>query len=145
MPILYVDNLHKTFTSGLWPFTKQTSYTAVNGISFQLNTGEIFGLLGPNGAGKTTTIQMLIGTLTPTHGTISYFGQNFAQHRIHALKKIGYASGYDKLPHRLTVLENLDIIVLLILSQVLLMKAQDQQIFLMTISFLLTQVMKYQS
>jgi ABC-2 type transport system ATP-binding protein len=53
---------------------------------------------------------MLLGTLTPTGGSINYFGTDFAQHRIAALKRIGYASGYDKLPPRLTVAENLDIV-----------------------------------
>jgi len=109
-PILTVNNLTKTFTPGFWPFTKSQTYTAVNNISFQLNKGEILGFLGPNGAGKTTTIQMLLGTLTPSSGTITYFGKDFAQHRIAALKKIGYASGYDKLPARLTVTENLDVV-----------------------------------
>lgn len=110
MPILSVTNLTKTFTAGFWPFTKKQTYTAVNTISFQLKKGEILGFLGPNGAGKTTTIQMLLDTLTPTSGSISYFGADFAQHRIAALKKIGYASGYDKLPARLTIIENLDIV-----------------------------------
>jgi len=109
MSILKVQNLTKTFTSGWWPFV-QSSYTAVKGISFHLNKGEILGLLGPNGAGKTTTIQMLLGTLTPTSGSISCFGQDFAQHRIEILQRIGYASGYDRLPARLTVAENLDVI-----------------------------------
>jgi ABC-2 type transport system ATP-binding protein len=110
MSVLKVSNLTKTFTSGFWPFKTPQTYTAVNGISFQLKKGEILGFLGPNGAGKTTTIQMLLGTLTPSGGSISYFGDNFAQHRITALKRIGYASGYDKLPARLTVTENLDIV-----------------------------------
>jgi len=109
MSVLSVINLTKTFTSGYWPFNKKI-YTAVNNISFQLTSGEILGFLGPNGAGKTTTIQMLLGTLTPTSGEITYFGQNFTHHRIAALKRVGYASGYDKLPARLTVIENLDII-----------------------------------
>lgn len=110
MPVLKVSNLTKTFTSGLWPFTRLQTYTAVNSISFQLQKGEILGFLGPNGAGKTTTIQMLLGTLTPSSGSITYFGNNLAQHRIAALKKVGYASGYDKFPARLTVTENLDIV-----------------------------------
>ena len=42
---------------------------AVDGISFQVKKGELFGLLGPNGAGKTTTINMLCGLLKPTEGT----------------------------------------------------------------------------
>lgn len=110
MSVLKVDNLTKIFTSGLWPFKTPQKYTAVNNISFQLNKGEILGFLGPNGAGKTTTIQMLLGTLMPSGGLITYFDASFTQHRIAALKKIGYASGYDKLPARLTVTENLDIV-----------------------------------
>lgn len=110
MSVLKVTNLTKTFASGWWPFNKKTTYTAVGGISFELKKGEILGFLGPNGAGKTTTIQMLLGTLTSSSGSISYFGQDFSQHRIKALKRIGYASGYDKLPARLTVFENLDIV-----------------------------------
>ena len=71
MPVLTVKNLTKTFNSGLWPFETPHAYTAVNDISFQLKGGEILGFLGPNGAGKTTTIQMLLGILTPTSGSIN--------------------------------------------------------------------------
>lgn len=108
--MLKVSHLTKTFTSGLWPFQAHQSYTAVNNITFSLSEGEILGFLGPNGAGKTTTIQMLLGTLTPTSGEIAYFGTNFLTHREQILKKVGYASGYDKLPGRLTVVENLDVV-----------------------------------
>ncbi|RLE26572.1 MAG: ABC transporter ATP-binding protein, partial [Acidobacteria bacterium] len=45
--------------------------TAVDGISFQIEQGEIFGLLGPNGAGKTTTIHMMVSALKPDAGTVS--------------------------------------------------------------------------
>ena len=41
---------------------------AVNGVSFSVGKGEIYGILGPNGAGKTTTIRMTIGVLTPDRG-----------------------------------------------------------------------------
>ena len=44
--------------------------TAVNGISFSVQRGEIFGLLGPNGAGKTTTILMMLGLTDVTSGTV---------------------------------------------------------------------------
>lgn len=75
-------------------------FTAVDKISFELRKGEILGLLGPNGAGKTTTIQMLLGTLTPTSGEISYFVE---------LDQVNYASAYSHLPWRLTVEENLQV------------------------------------
>ncbi|MGE3165370.1 MAG: ABC transporter ATP-binding protein [Planctomycetota bacterium] len=48
--------------------------TAVDGLTFEIEPGEIFGLLGPNGAGKTTTIQMLTGLLDPDHGRICIAG-----------------------------------------------------------------------
>lgn len=108
--VLRVERLTKTFKSGILPFIKTTAFTAVNNISFTLSKGEILGFLGTNGAGKTTTIQMLLGTLTQTSGSIFYFGKDFTQHRIPILKKVSYASGYDKLPARLTVWENLDVI-----------------------------------
>lgn len=110
MPVLKVANLTKIFTSGLWPFKTPQTYIVVNDISFELKKDEILGFLGPNGAGKTTTIQMLLGTLTPSSGSITYFGTDFAKHPIASLKRIGYASGYDRLPVRLTVTENLDIV-----------------------------------
>jgi ABC-2 type transport system ATP-binding protein len=50
------------------------SFTAVNGVSFQVKKGEIFGLLGPNGAGKTTTIEMLVGLRKPDEGTATLAG-----------------------------------------------------------------------
>jgi ABC-2 type transport system ATP-binding protein len=108
--ILRVEQLTKTFKPGFWPLFKSHQFTAVNKISFSLNKGEILGFLGTNGAGKTTTIQMLLGTLHPTSGSIFYFDKDFATNRIEILKRVSYASGYDKLPARLTVRENLDVI-----------------------------------
>lgn len=49
---------------------------AVDGISFEIPKGEVFGLLGPNGAGKTTTIMMLVGALKPDSGEVSIAGEN---------------------------------------------------------------------
>ncbi|RJX34290.1 MAG: ABC transporter ATP-binding protein [Desulfurivibrio sp.] len=55
------------------------SYTAVDGVSFRVGRGEIFGFLGPNGAGKTTTIKMLAGLLKPDGGTITIRGRDMAR------------------------------------------------------------------
>lgn len=99
-PILSVKNLVKTY-GGKEPFT------AVNNISFELGQGEILGLLGPNGAGKTTTIQMLLSTLKPTSGSISYFGKNFFNYRSECLQHVSFASTYINFPGDLTVEENL--------------------------------------
>lgn len=113
MSLLQVKELTKTFSIGrsYWfSQNKRETMIAVNNISFELNRGELLGILGANGAGKTTTIAMLLGTLTPTSGSISYFGKDFAQHRAEVFSKISFASGYMKLPSRLTVWENLDIV-----------------------------------
>lgn len=110
MPIMQVEHLSKIYRSGIWPFSQPKEYVAVNRISFELHKGEILGFLGTNGAGKTTTIQMLLGVLTPTSGSIRYFGKDFSKHQTQVLKRVTYASGYDKLPARLTIWENLDVV-----------------------------------
>ncbi len=98
--VLSVQKLKKTFG-------KKKPFLAVNEISFDLKQGEILGLLGPNGSGKTTTIQMLLGTLTKTSGSIVYFGKDFAKHRSEILQHVSFASTYTSLPFTLTVEENL--------------------------------------
>ncbi|MBI2442467.1 MAG: ABC transporter ATP-binding protein [Candidatus Levybacteria bacterium] len=95
--VLEVKNLTKKFGN----------FTAVDNISFSMEEGEILGFLGPNGAGKTTTIQMLLGVLTPTSGSISYFGKELLLHREEILEKISFSSTYTNLPWYLTVRENL--------------------------------------
>ena len=103
MSILKVENLTKVF-QGKKPFT------AVNGISFEMKQGEILGILGPNGAGKTTTLQMLLGILSPTSGSIEYFGKELNAHRSEVLQKISFASTYVSLPYNLTLEQNLLVI-----------------------------------
>ena len=65
---------------------------AVNGITFDVHKGEVFGLLGPNGAGKTTTIKLLLGLLEPLEGEISIFGLNPEREEIQMKKNVGYVS-----------------------------------------------------
>lgn len=110
VPALAIEDLTKTFQSkSIFPGMDTDVFVAVNHISFTLAEGEILGLLGPNGAGKTTTIQMLLSVLTPTAGSIQYFGKELAQHRSEILQFVSFASTYINLPWRLTVWENLDV------------------------------------
>src|SRR5579863_638259 len=108
--MISVRNLTKTY-KGSKPLlgTKTPDFTAVKNISFTIQQGEIVGLLGPNGAGKTTTIKMLLDLLTPTSGTIEYFGKNLHKHRSEIMQNVAFASSYTKLPGRLSVQENLEI------------------------------------
>jgi len=66
---LVAEDLHKSFND----------FKAVNGVSFTIGKGEIFGLLGPNGAGKTTTIRMLSTVLEPDSGEITIGGYSIRQ------------------------------------------------------------------
>jgi ABC-2 type transport system ATP-binding protein len=80
---------------------------AVDGISFEVNRNEIVGLLGPNGAGKTTTINMILGVLEPTSGTIRVENLDIATKRPQVLERTNFAAVYAPLPGNLTVLQNL--------------------------------------
>ncbi|WP_375764743.1 ABC transporter ATP-binding protein [Archangium gephyra] len=80
---------------------------AVDGISFDVGRKEIVGLLGPNGAGKTTTINMILGVLEPTAGSILIEGVDLAKRRSQALERTNFAAVYSPLPGNLTVQQNL--------------------------------------
>ncbi|WNG57874.1 ABC transporter ATP-binding protein [Archangium gephyra] len=82
---------------------------AVDGISFDVGRNEIVGLLGPNGAGKTTTINMILGVLEPTAGSILIEGVDLAKRRSQALERTNFAAVYSPLPGNLTVQQNLRI------------------------------------
>ena len=80
---------------------------AVHGVSFEVKRNEIVGLLGPNGAGKTTTINMILGVLEPTSGTIRVEGLDISTKRSQALERTNFAAVYAPLPGNLTVVQNL--------------------------------------
>jgi len=101
--ILKINNLVKEYKS----------VKAVDGISFNIEKGEIVGLLGPNGAGKTTTINMVLGILEPTSGTIEVLGQNIKNNRSKINKNINFAAVYAEAPANLTVYQNLYVFGLL--------------------------------
>ena len=66
------------------------STTAVDGVSFTVGRGEIFGLLGPNGAGKTTTLLMIIGLTDITSGNVSILGHDPVREPLQIKRRIGY-------------------------------------------------------
>jgi ABC-2 type transport system ATP-binding protein len=80
---------------------------AVDGVSFEISPGEIFGILGPNGSGKTTTIRMMCGLMTPNSGAIEVAGVDVCAQPDRVKSRIGYMSQSFGLYSDLTVLENL--------------------------------------
>ncbi|RKH02080.1 ABC transporter ATP-binding protein [Corallococcus sp. CA047B] len=96
-PVLSVTSLKKAYGDRM----------AVDGITFEVGRREVVGLLGPNGAGKSTTINMLLGVLEPTSGTIHIEGVDLASRRVQALERTNFAAVYAPLPGNLTVAQNL--------------------------------------
>jgi ABC-2 type transport system ATP-binding protein len=92
-----VENLVKRFGD----------FTAVDRISFQTRTGEVFGFLGPNGSGKSTTIRILCGLLRPTSGRAIVAGYDVVESPELIRRNIGYMSQKFSLYADLTVFENL--------------------------------------
>ncbi len=81
---------------------------AVDGVSFDIEEGEIFGFLGPNGAGKTTTINILCTLLLPTSGSAILDGYDVVKHPQHVRQRIGIIFQDPSLDDRLTAFENLE-------------------------------------
>jgi ABC-2 type transport system ATP-binding protein len=98
-PIVTVKNLVKAFGD----------FRAVDGISFDVYPGEIFGFLGANGAGKTTAMKMLIGLWKPTSGEAKIAGHDIYKETEHIKRKIGYMSQKFSLYLDLTVKENIEL------------------------------------
>jgi ABC-2 type transport system ATP-binding protein len=86
---------------------KYSDVLAVDGISFDVGNNEIVGLLGPNGAGKTTTINMILGVLEPSSGSVFIEGMDIGTNRPQALERTNFAAVYAPLPGNLTVYQNL--------------------------------------
>ena len=80
--MIEIDNLTKIYSG--------SGRKAVDGVTFAVRNGEIFGFLGPNGAGKSTTIKCLTGMLNYTEGTIRICGSDIKSNPVEAKRKIGY-------------------------------------------------------
>ena len=81
----------------------------VNGVSIQVNAGEIVGLLGPNGAGKTTTFNMVVGVIRPDGGDVRFQGRAITRLPMHKRARlgIGYLTQEPSIFRKLTVEQNI--------------------------------------
>jgi len=100
--VLEVKNLTKEFQ-----LSKERKIKAVNGISFEVKKGEIFGFLGPNGAGKSTTISIITTQKEATSGEILMDGQSLLDNPAQARMKMGVVAQHNNLDRGLTARENL--------------------------------------
>ena len=84
-------------------------HVAVEGLSFEIPPGEIFGLIGPNGAGKTSTLRVLATLLEPTYGEVQICGIDIAEERKRVRRLLGYMPDLAPVPTDLKVWEFLDL------------------------------------
>ncbi|MFT3825046.1 MAG: ABC transporter ATP-binding protein [Chitinophagaceae bacterium] len=90
-------------------FSFRSGEQILHALNLQVPKGSIYGFLGPNGAGKTTTLRLLLGLLKKQGGAINVFGQDFHQHRMDVLKKLGSLIEQPSLYMHLTGRENLEV------------------------------------
>jgi len=100
--VVVCQGLIKTFKD----FWMRDRARAVDGVTFEINRGEVFGLLGPNGSGKSTTIKVLLGLLRPTKGRVAVFG--LPPSDVETKKRIGYLPEESFLYPFLNARETLD-------------------------------------
>ncbi len=98
-PIISVNNVTKKFGD----------FTAVDGVSFTVQPGEIFAFLGPNGAGKSTTIKMLTTLLKPTSGELRLAGHDVTKEQDATRKMFGIVFQDASLDDELTAFENMQL------------------------------------
>jgi ABC-2 type transport system ATP-binding protein len=98
-PVIQVSGVRKAYGSTV----------AVDGVSFEVNDGEIFGLIGPNGAGKTTTMECIEGLRTPDQGTISVLGLDPFNDVYKLQDRVGVQLQQAQLQKRIKVWEAVDL------------------------------------
>src|SRR2546423_12948347 len=84
-PAIEIENLTKDYPFGFLHLKKKRS---LEGLTMQVEVGEVFGFLGPNGAGKTTTLKLLMSLIFPTAGNARILGHDIADIAMH--QRIGY-------------------------------------------------------
>lgn len=98
-PCIRVSDLHQNYGK----------VVAVDGVSFDVSYGRVFGFLGPNGAGKTTTIKVLTTLVHPTSGSVSIFGKDVVKSAREIKKRIGVVLQEPSFESNLTVEKALDL------------------------------------
>jgi sodium transport system ATP-binding protein len=98
--MIHVEHLSKHFSD-----FRRGSIVALEGVSFDVHPGEIFGLLGPNGAGKTTCLRVLSTVLTPTSGIATVAGYDVLTQAADVRARIGFMSGNTGIYDRMTAWE----------------------------------------
>ncbi|TKC16185.1 ABC transporter ATP-binding protein [Robertmurraya kyonggiensis] len=101
MSVLEVRNLEKKFGK----------FTALDGVNFEVRSGEVFGFIGPNGAGKSTTIRVLLGILKANEGEVKIFGKDAWSDAVEIHKRLAYVPGDVNLWPNLTGGEVIDLFV----------------------------------
>jgi branched-chain amino acid transport system ATP-binding protein len=98
-PVLSVRDISKTFGA----------IRAVNGVSFDVRTGEILGLIGPNGSGKSTLFNCILGQLAPDRGKVEVNGRSVSGRRACELNKLGVGRTFQQLSvfPQMSVLDNI--------------------------------------
>ena len=84
-PAIRIDELTKDYLVGFW---RKRPYRALDRLSLEVHTGEVFGFLGPNGAGKTTTLKLLMQLIFPSSGAAEILGKPIGD--VRARQRIGY-------------------------------------------------------
>jgi len=109
MNAIEVKNLQRVYRARIGVIKRSIKEVmAVEDISFEIKSGELFGLLGPNGAGKTTTVKMLATLLIPTKGTVTIMGYDVVKDAQEVRKRIGFIFGGERgLYWRLSGIDNL--------------------------------------
>jgi sodium transport system ATP-binding protein len=98
--MIVVSDLRKTFHD-----RSRGAVHAVDGVSFRVDAGEVYGLLGPNGAGKTTTLRILATLTEPDGGRVEVAGVDRVKDPLAARQKLAYVAAESGLPERLSARE----------------------------------------
>ena len=98
-PVAKVDDVHLSFAG----------VKAVDGVSFEVQPGELFAIIGPNGAGKTSLFNVMSGVYRPQQGTVEFLGENILGLKPHRIAAMGLARTFQNIAlfEHLTVLDNL--------------------------------------